>query len=189
MTGFLGTNGKKALKIIVSAVAHSTDCDIAIFFVKEDANWKILSAHGINYNIDIDDITLHLLDSFVLGERSENKILSSDQDMVKLNKNLVIGRFVHAKKVSDGNLTATGLILIGSVQHCKALSAAQMYALETHAIVLGDLIGLRFNLNSKEYSEKTDRLRLLESVVINARDAILITEAEPINEPGPKIVF
>ncbi len=32
-------------------------------------------------------------------------------------------------------------------------------------------------------------LRLLESVVTNVNDAILITEAEPIDQPGPKIVY
>ncbi|MBL3831592.1 PAS domain S-box protein [Pseudomonas syringae pv. theae] len=34
-----------------------------------------------------------------------------------------------------------------------------------------------------------ERLRLLESVVINANDAILITEAEPVDLPGPRIVY
>ena len=34
-----------------------------------------------------------------------------------------------------------------------------------------------------------DRLRLLESVIVNANDAIVITEAEPVELPGPKIVY
>jgi PAS domain S-box-containing protein len=34
-----------------------------------------------------------------------------------------------------------------------------------------------------------ERLRLLESVAVNANDAILITEAEPINKPGPRIIY
>ncbi len=34
-----------------------------------------------------------------------------------------------------------------------------------------------------------DRLRLLESVVVNAGDAILITEAEPLHPPGPRILY
>lgn len=34
-----------------------------------------------------------------------------------------------------------------------------------------------------------ERLRLLESVVVNANDAVLIAEAEPINEPGPRIIY
>ncbi len=34
-----------------------------------------------------------------------------------------------------------------------------------------------------------ERLRLLESVAVNANDAILITEAEPVDEPGPRILY
>jgi PAS domain S-box-containing protein len=34
-----------------------------------------------------------------------------------------------------------------------------------------------------------DRLRLLESVVVNARDAVLITEVAPLDEPGPRLVY
>jgi PAS domain S-box-containing protein len=37
--------------------------------------------------------------------------------------------------------------------------------------------------------QQQERLRLLESVVVNANDAVLITEAEPINLPGPRIVY
>ncbi|ASO07419.1 PAS domain S-box protein [Arenibacter algicola] len=33
------------------------------------------------------------------------------------------------------------------------------------------------------------RLKLLESVIINTNDAVLITEAEPQDEPGPKIIY
>jgi two-component system sensor histidine kinase/response regulator len=34
-----------------------------------------------------------------------------------------------------------------------------------------------------------ERLRLLESVVVNANDAVIIAEAEPIDMPGPKIIY
>jgi len=34
-----------------------------------------------------------------------------------------------------------------------------------------------------------ERLRLLESVALNANDAIIITEAEPISLPGPRILY
>ena len=33
------------------------------------------------------------------------------------------------------------------------------------------------------------RLKLLESVITNANDAVIITEAEPFSEPGPRIVY
>ncbi len=37
--------------------------------------------------------------------------------------------------------------------------------------------------------QQNERLRLLESVAVNANDAILITEAEPIDLPGPRILY
>ncbi|MCD6017112.1 MAG: sensor histidine kinase [Bacteroidetes bacterium] len=33
------------------------------------------------------------------------------------------------------------------------------------------------------------RLKLLESVITNTKDSVMITEAEPFDEPGPKIVY
>ena len=33
------------------------------------------------------------------------------------------------------------------------------------------------------------QLRLMQSVVVQARDAVIVTEAEPLDEPGPRIVF
>lgn len=36
---------------------------------------------------------------------------------------------------------------------------------------------------------KEEQLRLLESVVVAANDAVIVTEAEPIDEPGPRILY
>ncbi|MEB3219201.1 MAG: response regulator [Nostocales cyanobacterium 94392] len=55
------------------------------------------------------------------------------------------------------------------------------------AIVTGVIISLR---DITERKQAEERLRLLESVVVNANDAIVITEAEPHQTPyGPKIVY
>lgn len=46
--------------------------------------------------------------------------------------------------------------------------------------------------NSRDVTEKNKeqhRLMLLESVITNTNDAVLITEAEPLDEPGPRIVY
>lgn len=40
-----------------------------------------------------------------------------------------------------------------------------------------------------KHKEEEQHLRLLESVITNTQDAVLITEAEPFNHPGPKIVY
>ena len=41
---------------------------------------------------------------------------------------------------------------------------------------------------TKEVEEKR-QLKLLESVITNTKDAVLITEAEPLDEPGPRILY
>lgn len=76
----------------------------------------------------------------------------------------------------------------------RSLSGAQEYLLLTLAAQIGDqleLDGLRATTHERKRDEdqREERLRLLESVVINAHDAVLITEAEPIDLPGPRIVF
>lgn len=43
------------------------------------------------------------------------------------------------------------------------------------------------DITSRKVEEQ--RLKLLESVITNTKDAVLITEAEPIDEPGPKIIY
>ncbi|MBW4526386.1 MAG: PAS domain S-box protein [Phormidium tanganyikae FI6-MK23] len=40
-----------------------------------------------------------------------------------------------------------------------------------------------------ERREQEQRLRLLESVIVNASDAVVITEAEPVEPPGPRIIY
>ena len=40
-----------------------------------------------------------------------------------------------------------------------------------------------------EQKQQAEKLRLLESVVVNTNDAVIVTEAEPIEEPGPRILY
>ncbi|MBD2199415.1 MULTISPECIES: sensor histidine kinase [Calothrix] len=40
-----------------------------------------------------------------------------------------------------------------------------------------------------EQKRQAEQVRLLQSVVLNTNDAILITEADTINEPGPRILY
>lgn len=45
------------------------------------------------------------------------------------------------------------------------------------------------NWDVTEEKENMRHLKLLESVIVNTKDSILITEAEPFDEPGPRILF
>ena len=49
-----------------------------------------------------------------------------------------------------------------------------------------------FTIHARDVTDQSriqERLQLLESVAVHANDAILITEAEPITHPGPKILY
>jgi PAS domain S-box-containing protein len=49
------------------------------------------------------------------------------------------------------------------------------------------MIGAMEDITARKQGE--EHLKLLESAITNTADSILITEAEPINEPGPRIIY
>ncbi|MBE9031890.1 PAS domain S-box protein [filamentous cyanobacterium LEGE 11480] len=40
-----------------------------------------------------------------------------------------------------------------------------------------------------EQKQQAEELRLLQSVVVNTNDAVIITEVDPIDDPGPRIIY
>lgn len=189
MAIFFGSQGKKALEVIIGAIAHSSNCDRAILFIKDKELWKPLTAHGIGEDVKADRVTFDLLSLLAADINIGKRIVGSHNEMIRLNKDLYIGRFAQGVQLISSNGATSGMVLFGSTKHTRVLSAAQKYALKTHALMLGNLIDLRTKSIAEGVSSKEDRLRLLESVVVNAHDAIIITEAEPIDEPGPRIVY
>ena len=106
-------------------------------------------------------------------------------------------RFITAAQVRrPGGQRCGTLVLADAVCHA-GLSAAQTYMLKTHAAQISwpcsNCRSLRALTTPPPGTtgrwSNTERLRLLESVVVNANDAVLITEAEPIDLPGPRIVY
>lgn len=76
----------------------------------------------------------------------------------------------------------------------RSLRPDQIAALRDLAALVVDALELRQSvreLNGEvgERKKSEERLRLLESVVVHANDAILISEAEPLDEPGPRILY
>lgn len=104
--------------------------------------------------------------------------------------------FLTGAQVINESGTVLGILIVLDVAKHAGLSAAQTYTLLAHAAQLAaaiDLHELRHALREQTASgtsrSRNERLRLLESVVVNANDAVLITEAEPIALPGPRIVY
>jgi diguanylate cyclase (GGDEF)-like protein/PAS domain S-box-containing protein len=88
----------------------------------------------------------------------------------------------------------TYLILVDKRQR-KGLSLAQGYTVRAHAAHVSTVLDLQFlhkgavpyDPNGRDFD--IERLRLLESVAVHARDSIIITEAEPVSLPGPRILY
>jgi len=77
----------------------------------------------------------------------------------------------------------------------QRLSVAQSYVLRSNAAHLAtvfDLAALQERIDQVDNNANRanlERLRLLESVAVHARDSIIITQAEPIDLPGPRIIY
>ncbi|MEG3162909.1 EAL domain-containing protein [Sphingomonas sp. LB2R24] len=86
------------------------------------------------------------------------------------------------------------LILVDR-RYRKNLSLAQVYNVQAHAAHLSTVLELKFRRvdpaanHPDGQSFDIERLRLLESVAVHARDSIIITEAEPVHLPGPRIIY
>ena len=86
------------------------------------------------------------------------------------------------------------LILVDR-RHRINLNLAQVYNVRAHAAHLSTVLALicdRIDPAAGDADGQNfdiERLRLLESVAVHARDSIIITEAEPVHLPGPRIIY
>ncbi|GAC1428848.1 MAG: hypothetical protein NVSMB7_05620 [Chitinophagaceae bacterium] len=72
--------------------------------------------------------------------------------------------------------------------HFEAYVASSSKWLDVNAYPSEEGLSVYFkDITSRKKEE--EHLRLLESVITNATDTVIITEAETIGEPGPKIIF
>lgn len=185
----LGLNKQDVLAHFVDTASHFTGTIGATLICCENDRLSIVSSYGSAPPITPDSTTAGWL-----------KMVLSYGDVVDVGETMPIDAVqptgLHSL-VSDslvcvairapaGRLTGVVLLTI-PVPHAR-LSAAQTYALQTHAADLYEALQLH-PISAASGSAAIERLRLLESVVVNAKDAILITEAEPIDLPGPRIVY
>lgn len=185
----LGLKNHEVLGHFLDAASHLTGATGAILIVRDEEQWCTVATYGTAPEVRADDITggwlkmvLSYGDVVDVGEAMPaDAALPAGLDRV-VNESLV------CVALRDGDAALTGAVLMTIPLPHKRLSAAHIYGVQTHAADLYD------SLNTDPTpavggSAVIERLRLLESVVVNAKDAILITEAEPIDLPGPRIVY
>lgn len=87
-----------------------------------------------------------------------------------------------------------GFIGFDDVEQPRQWSEAEVRILRIASEMIGNTLqrwqtesALRLELDERRRRE--ERLRLLESVVVNTAEAVIITEAQPIDPPGPRILY
>jgi diguanylate cyclase (GGDEF)-like protein/PAS domain S-box-containing protein len=184
-----GLKEQEALGHFVKAAFYLTDCRGAILLLRDGTRWHVASTCGTVPTLGIDDafdgwlkMALSYGDVVDLGE-----VMPHDS-IPPTGLEPVADEFLVCAAVREATAGLIGVVLMMIPLPHQPLSAAQVYGLQTHAADLSNsLRPSQFGATAGLHS--IERLRLLESVVVNAKDAILITEAEPIDLPGPRIVY
>lgn len=99
-----------------------------------------------------------------------------------------IGAFAAARTFGADS----ALLIAWSKARRAPLNVAESYVLRAYAgqaATMFELEAMREAPGLQVQELGAERLRLLESVALHARDSIVITEAEPIDLPGPRILF
>ncbi|WP_440830312.1 putative bifunctional diguanylate cyclase/phosphodiesterase [Pseudomonas fragariae (ex Marin et al. 2024)] len=176
------TNVEDVAKVL-QAAAHSASCTAALLMVSSATGWEQLVSCGQSL-LKADEAWLRMVSSYgdvvLVGQDSPANAIQTNSPGITLIYVAIRG-FRHE---------LLGAMLLSNSDGAMVLSAAQRYALQAQAVHIRTYLqpGRDPEANNPLVTS-FERLRLLESVVINANDAILITEAEPIDLPGPRIVY
>ena len=188
---------------LVRSAAYSLQCPLAAFYGIQEQRLVLKSVFG--FSLDHANHTPHAVlgealrqggdQIFIIDDVARHPNFTADQSFMF---GRIAGpiRFLAAACVCDTNGVALGLLVVANHSPHSGLTPAKRYVLQTHAMQLAVVAAIRELAHQEARSEtadprwsNTDRLRLLESVVVNCNDAVLITEAEPIDLPGPRIVY
>jgi diguanylate cyclase (GGDEF)-like protein/PAS domain S-box-containing protein len=190
MEAFKNADRSKVMDLMVEVAAHSASCISGVLVGGRAGEWVALAGFGVD-DFQVDAAAEDFLstaiaheDMFIINEVMGRTVPVSLQRLRHFTEDFLV-----AVAVRSEDKALLGVLLVSSPQQQLRLSAAQTYALKTHAVILGGMINVTKGGIPQGEAPSLERLRLLESVVVNAKDAVLITEAEPINAPGPRIVY
>ena len=183
---------------LVQSAAYAAGCPAAVFYIMSEPGFAVAESFGAQACLS--PMAEQWLTAAVMRVPSSGVLIIEDADQLPdpAVAGLVLDaampvQFVAVVQVCGLDGAPCGILIVADHMRHAGLSPAQTYVLSTHGMQLGawlasqDRCGVR--LNATQEQRRTERLRLLESVVVHANDAVLITEAEPIDLPGPRIVY
>ena len=183
---------------LVQSAAYSAECSSAAFFAPQNdgaaqarASFgdKSISLSPVHYPALLESIdSMEAVSAIFLGGQEQALSFGLSLSSSKRER---APRFFAATKVLNESRDVIGILVVADDTPRDGLSAAKSYVLLSQALQIADaLIFKQANQRSISLTAAvSERLRLLESVAVNAKDAIIITEAEPTCLPGPRIVY
>ncbi|RJS91767.1 bifunctional diguanylate cyclase/phosphodiesterase [Salinisphaera sp. Q1T1-3] len=191
---------RRQLAPLVHSAAHAIESRLAVLFIVSDCGHWLQAEAALGLTARCDDMAVPdqwqreaPRDPVDLLEALNTR---TDHDWVLPALPTQIARadveYAVLVPIADNGRDLQGALLLAdnwAEPDKKTLTPAQRYVLKTHAAQIGALLSSHVSASTQLTTNVRERLRLLESVVIHANDAVLITEAEPIDMPGPRIVY
>lgn len=154
---------------------------------ESEANYRHLFEYANDSIFIIDLSTSRILDA---NQNASRRLGYTRKELLNLKtKEIDVPIAEERQKKIGQQMQATGSIIFEHALRRKDGSQVQV-EISSRVIEYCDrLVSLSFVRDITKRKQAEERLRLLESAVFNANDAIVITEAEPIDKPGPRIVY
>ena len=180
------------LERLVRSAAFAADCESAVFLTVSDGAATVAALFDAEGCLPLPPAWWLSADALI---PPEGVLVINDLAAAGPGLGLspdAAARFVAALRVCRADGATCGVLLVADRRPHPGLSPAQTYVLSTHGLQLSACKQAQTRAAAgcaRREASNTERLRLLESVVVHANDAVLITEAEPIDLPGPRIVY
>ncbi len=171
--------GDMRLDAVAQTVARALACDHAAVLQARGDHYYLVAGQGA------DDVAGAAVDAAFADDDFVQGPVGPGAPLFPLL--IEDARFAAAVRVDGG-----AVLIVWTYAPRAPLNAAESYVLRAYAGQAATTFELELaeRLASRRGGRaEVQRLRLLESVALHARDSIVITEAEPVDEPGPRILF
>lgn len=154
---------------------------------ESEANYRHLFEYANDSIFIIDLSTSRILDA---NENAARRLGYTRKELLKLRTRDIDAPIPQGRqKVINQQMQATGSII---VEHALRRKDGTEIPVEISSRVIeyrDQLVSLSFVRDISARKQSEERMRLLESAVENTQDGIIITEASPLDQPGPELLY
>lgn len=181
------TEGSNLDAVICTARDITERNQVEEFLRESEANYRHLFEYANDSIFIIDLLSSGILDA---NQNASRRLGYTRKELLNLRtRDIDVPIAEERQRMISQQMQATGSFIFEHALRRKDGTEIQV-EISSRVIEYQDrLVSLSFVRDISERKRSEERLRLLESAFFHANDGILITEAEPIDEAEPKIVY